>query len=566
MRYYFQLLRKFFALKAYSKKLMFYLFITSALATGSKLLVPYTASLVVEAATDGEFKLAIFNTTVFLASALLYTAFRHLSFNAYAKNALYIHDELQRKILNKVVTLDQDFTKNISHAEIINTAFEDVTRNQRIPDYLFDFLISAGTIVIDAIILIFVDVLIGGITLVLTLICMIIFIYHMKKRDAYTLVQRSYQDEISGLYSQLIDGHKEVHSFNLKEDLAKVLEKSKINWKKFYGKKRLHSDLAESLVPFILGLGRIVAYLIAIPLIVSGQYTVAMLVLVIGYFENMQECYEDAAEHILELSKSAVAINRMYRLLNYKSPRSLTFGNDNTDDIKGRVQFSHVSFKYDRKTQMRDVSFVIEPHSLTGIVGKSGSGKSTIFRLLLRLYKPTKGNITIDREDIENYSKKIYASNVSIVTQKPFVFDMTIRENLSLVDPDPEHQIAACKIAGIHDVIMRLDKGYDTPLIADASNISGGQKQLLALARTLLSKSEVLLFDEVTSALDADTTKQIVKVLKELKKDHTVLVITHKPEIMRQMDELLVIDNGKLVGRGTHKNLLHNKFYQTLQK
>ena len=135
-----------------------------------------------------------------------------------------------------------------------------------------------------------------------------------------------------------------------------------------------------------------------------------------------------------------------------------------------------------------------------------------------------------------------------------------------MVDTDPEHQIAACKKAGIHDFIMHLEKGYDTILVSDGANLSAGHKQLLSLARTLLSKSEVLLFDEVTSALDSDTTKQIVQVLKTLKKDHTVLVVTHKPEVMRAMDELIVIDEGRMVGRGTHKNLLHNKYYQLLQK
>ena len=160
----------------------------------------------------------------------------------------------------------------------------------------------------------------------------------------------------------------------------------------------------------------------------------------------------------------------------------------------------------------------------------------------------------------------MYASNVSIVTQKPFVFDMSIRENLNMVDSNHEHQIEACKMVGIHDVIMKLSKGYDTILVSDATNLSAGQKQLLALARTLLSKAEILLFDEVTSTLDASTTKQVIGILKKLKKDHTVLVITHKPEVMRQMDELLVIDNGHLVGRGTHKNLLNNKYYKLLQK
>ena len=183
MKYYYLLFKKFFSLRATDKKLLFYLFATSALSTGSKLLIPFTASLVVEAATEGNFTLACINVGIFLASALLYSFLKHLNFTAYAKNALYIHDNLQQKILNKAVTFDQDFAKNISHAEIINTAFEDVTRNQRIPDYLFDFVTSALTIVADAIIIVFVDPLIGAITLVLTGICMALFVYHMKKRD-----------------------------------------------------------------------------------------------------------------------------------------------------------------------------------------------------------------------------------------------------------------------------------------------------------------------------------------------------------------------------------------------
>ncbi|MBO7699369.1 ABC transporter ATP-binding protein, partial [Candidatus Saccharibacteria bacterium] len=187
-------------------------------------------------------------------------------------------------------------------------------------------------------------------------------------------------------------------------------------------------------------------------------------------------------------------------------------------------------------------------------------------RLLLRLYKPTRGKITIDGKNIKDYNKEVYATNVSIVTQKPFVFDLSIRENLNMVDRNIERQIDACKKAGIHDFIMSLEKGYDTVLVQDGANLSAGHKQLLSLARTLLSKSEVLLFDEVTSTLDSDTTKQVISVLKLLKKDHTVLVVTHKPEVMRAMDELIVLDEGRMVGRGTHQNLLHNKFYQLLQK
>ena len=144
---------------------------------------------------------------------------------------------------------------------------------------------------------------------------------------------------------------------------------------------------------------------------------------------------------------------------------------------------------------------------------------------------------------------------------------MSIRENLNLVDSNKERQIEACKKVGIHDFIMSLPNGYNTVLKEDANNISGGQKQLISLARTLLSKSEILLFDEVTASLDPNTTRHIIKVLKDLKKDHTVIIITHKPKLMKIADNIIVIDRGKVVGFGSHKELIKsNKYYQILQK
>lgn len=566
MKYYYILFKKFFSFHVIDKRLLAMLLITAILRTVLMLCIPLAATMVIDAATEQNYQKALLCVGGFLIISILYVIFHHLNYVAYAKNSVYIHDALQRKILDKVVTLDQDYTKKISHAEIVNTGFEDVTKCQRIPDYLFDTIIAVASIIIDAVILVFVDPLIGAITLGLTLLSMIIFVSHMKKRDYYATIRRTHQDEISNLYNQIIDGHKEVHAFNLKESLKRILDREKSHWEKLYRKQRLHNDIGDSLTPFLQGVGRIITYLIAAYLILKGEYNVATLILVVGYYENMHESYDQVTEIIEELSKSIVAVNRVHRLLTYKPPRQLGFGSNNQDDIKGEVTFKNVSFTYGRKPLMSNVSFCLHPRSLTGFVGKSGSGKSTIFRLLLRLYKPTHGSITIDGKNISTYTKKVYATNVGIVTQKPFVFDMTIRQNLSLVDPDLEHQIAACKKAGVHDAIMRLDKGYDTPLVSDGGNLSTGHKQLLALARTLLSKSEILLFDEVTSALDADTTEQVISVLKKLKQDHTVLVITHKPEVMRQMDELIVIDHGKMVGRGTHKNLLHNKYYQILQK
>lgn len=366
---------------------------------------------------------------------------------------------------------------------------------------------------------------------------------------------------------QIIDGNKEIKSFNMEDDISGYLENYKKQWRKNYFKKRKYNDNVYVFVPAILGFGKILIYLISIYLILDGKYNVATLVLIIGYYENVQTEFSKFFNKLNDISGNTTRVDRIYKILNYKTKNMLDFGKNDNDMINGKIEFKNVSFTYEKQEIMKNVSFEVQPKSFIAIVGKSGSGKSTIFRLLLRLYKANQGEILLDNENIYEYSKDVYSSNVAIVTQKPFIFDMSIRENLSLVDSNHEHQIEACKRAGIHDYIMSLKDGYNTKMIGDAENISSGQKQLIALARTLLSKSEVLLFDEVTSTLDINTSKKIMKILKDLKKDHTILMITHKPQLMKLADEIIVIDHGRLVGNGKHKELLkNNKYYQVLQK
>ena len=214
---------------------------------------------------------------------------------------------------------------------------------------------------------------------------------------------------------------------------------------------------------------------------------------------------------------------------------------------------------------LKNVSFVVKPNELTAIVGKTGSGKTTIFNLLLRMYRVGKGQILIDKLDIYDYSKDVFNSNISIVNQKTFIFNMSIRANLSLIDSNKKRQIDACKRVGIHDFIMSLPDGYSTILKDDATNMSGGQKQLLSLARALLTSSEIILLDEVTSSLDPRTTDKIIKLLDDLKTDHTIIIITHNKDLMRKADKLIVLNNGKVECIGKNDDLIKtNNFYKQL--
>ena len=564
---YFLIVKKYFSLGANSKKCLFHLFFSSFLRSASFLLIPFMAAKIVEYATAGDYKMAGMSAIIFLGCSLFYVLCHHYNYVAFEKHCIFTHNKLQQLIMDKVTTYDENFSKNISVPYIINTSFNDVGKIMQIPDEAFDTIAELITIIIALFILLRVNIYIGIITLALNLISLYVLNRNMFKKNYYLAGQRKHQDSISGLMGQVVDGNKEIKSFNMKEDVNTYLEDYKKQWRKVYFKKRRYNDNIYVLVPTILGFGKILIYLVLIYLILHGKYEVSALVLVIGYYENIESKFKKAYDCLDSISANSTRVDRIYNVLNYKTKDMLDFGNNDTDDILGEVEFKKVSFTYEKQEVMKDVSFKIKPKSFTAIVGKSGSGKSTIFRLLLRLYKANKGEILLDNENIYNYSKEVYSSNVAIVTQKPFIFDMSIRENLSLVDSNKENQIEACKRAGVHDFIMSLPEGYNTKLVSDAENISNGQKQLIALARTLLSKSEVLLFDEVTSSLDMNTSKQVINILKDLKKDHTILMITHKPQLMKMADEIIVIDHGRLVGKGTHKELIeNNKYYQVLQK
>ena len=563
---FYKVVRRFFSLGATDKVLLFHLFFSSTMRTLSVLILPYVASRIVDFATEQDWQRAFLEVGIFALSAIVCVAMDYYNHWAYARNAGYIHRALQQKILEKVVTLPTNFNEDIPSAAIINVAFKNVDKCRTFPDNLFDCAVNIVGIIAAAVILIFVEPTIGIISAISIALCSLLYLYHMRRRDFFNAIQAEREDDVADLYSQTIDGRREIHSFNMREDLSEYSERAISLWKKANLKKRFHQDLADTIVPFINGITRIMVYLISADAILNGNASIATLVLIIGYYDDIMNNYGKVTDKITELSKSIISINRMHRFLNYKTPNMQKFGEDSTDDIRGKVEFKNVSFSYSRKISMKDLNFVIKPHTFTAIVGKSGSGKSTIFRLLLRLYKPKRGKIFIDNKNIEDYTKDVYATNVSIVTQKPFIFDATIRENLNLVDDNVENQIKACKTVGIHNDIMRLPKGYNTPLINDGGNLSAGQRQLLSLARTLLSKSEILLFDEVTSSLNDEASAEVVKVLQKLKKDHTVIMITHKPELMRLADDILVIDKGRIVARGDHKKLMEkSSIYKSLQ-
>jgi len=226
---------------------------------------------------------------------------------------------------------------------------------------------------------------------------------------------------------------------------------------------------------------------------------------------------------------------------------------------EGEVKFSHVSFGYEsERTVLKDISFTIAPGTTTAIVGPSGAGKSTLSRLLYRFYDVGKGGLCIDDQNIAEVTQLSLRQAVGIVPQDTVLFNETIRYNIRYGRPDAseEEVYAAAKLASIHDFIVSLPKGYETRVGERGLKLSGGEKQRVAIARTVLKNPPVLVLDEATSALDIGTEREIQAALKEVSKNRTTMVIAHRLSTIVHADEILVIDKGSIIERGSHNELL----------
>lgn len=561
---YYRFIKDYFKLAQFNKKYFFMMLITAFLYKGANLLIPLGASLIIKYITLEDYSMAYCSLGFLVVVYFFRVLFFFLNHKYYGKNNHYCYVHLQQKIFDKVSMMDDTFTKHINKGKLLNSVNGDVMNIGDMCDRISELIMSIFELLVLIIIMINCNVLISILFIIFTIIYIFIRNYTDRKVDIYYRKQKSNVDKYRVLFSQITKGSSEVKSFGIIEPLENKLKKINKEWSRAYNTKRRYAVVRDNDVNFFTYGFKILIYFLCLILLVKGEITVDIVVLIVGYFDSLFVSLRKLITTTSTIREVNVAVNRVQSIFDYK-PHSISNGDYFNDVIEGIVKFNHVYFSYNNKTTLKDVTLTAVPHKITTIVGHTGSGKTTIFNLLLRFYKPDSGSITIDDKDIYSYAKEVYKSNVSIVNQRPFVFNMSIKANFDLVDNSRERQIEMCKRVGIHDFIMGLPKGYDTVLREDAKNISGGQKQLISIARTLLTDSEVLLFDEVTSSLDPDTALKVEDVLQDLKKDHTVIIITHKKELMKKSDYLIVLNEGRIVGMGNHKDLVKtNKYYQDL--
>jgi len=272
-----------------------------------------------------------------------------------------------------------------------------------------------------------------------------------------------------------------------------------------------------------------------------------------------------------EFQQVGISVQRLGDILNTQPEPSYNPGRTTLPQVAGQVSFEEVTFRYrsDGPEVLRKVSFTVAPGQVIGIVGRSGSGKSTIAKLIQRLYVPERGRILVDGVDLAQVDPAWLRRQVGVVLQENFLFNRSVRDNIALTDPGlaMEQVIQAARLAGAHEFILELTDGYDTMIGEHGCSLSGGQRQRIAIARALVANPRILIFDEATSSLDYESEAVIQRNMAQICKGRTVFIVAHRLSTVRPAHRIYVVERGEIVEQGSHEELLRmNGFYTRLHK
>jgi ABC-type multidrug transport system fused ATPase/permease subunit len=305
-------------------------------------------------------------------------------------------------------------------------------------------------------------------------------------------------------------------------------------------------------------------------LILAEVMTVGALTVYLSYLSKFFKPVKDLATTTNAIAQAAVGVDRVRAILDTDTVIPEKSDAIEAPPVRGEIEFEHVGFAYDVKDPvLQDVCFTIKPGQLVGIVGPTGSGKSTVFSMIPRFYDPVRGTVKIDGRDVRDYKLASLRQQVGYVLQETVLFHGTIAENIAFGRPSATRQeiMEAAELANAHEFISKMAQGYDTMVGERGSTLSGGQRQRIGIARVMVRNNPILLLDEPTAALDSESEKLVIEALERLMKGRTVITIAHRLTTIRDADQIIVIAGGVVAESGTHDELMaKNAIYAQLHR
>lgn len=405
------------------------------------------------------------------------------------------------------------------------------------------------------------------------LVCAILLTYfHLIKSSKVkrkNREKRKADEKVTSLTSELIRGIRDIKMLNAKASFFKKLDSSIDELNDKYLEARNIDINYNLLIETLISIANFLLIAIFVYLIKLDMLSVPMAVALYSYRDRLLTNFMERISQLLEeITRFNLSFERVSAILGNDKYSKEKFGTKEIKKVKGNFEFKNVTFSYTDGLKVLDnISFKVDANTTIGFVGESGSGKTTIFNLICKLYNADSGEILIDNHNINDLTEKSIRGNITIIGQNPYVFNMSIIDNMKLVKDNVSLKEIkeACKLACLDEFIESLPEKYNTVIGEGGVTLSGGQKQRLAIARALIQKTEIILFDEATSALDNETQRKIQEAIDNLKSEYTIMIIAHRFSTILNCDKIFFIKDGKVVDSGTHDKLLKScKDYKKL--
>ena len=560
-----KLISKFGKYVVPEKKALFLCMILSVAATALSLVPPYITKIMVDDVIPGKDSSTLLKV---LAALLAVYVLQYImnGFRAYnlrlAGNRITLN--LKKDIYEKAQYLPLSFYDKISTGSVINRVNSDANVIQA-----FIMKITQEAVV-QAFTLVGLVVIMFGMSWRLALFSLIpvpivVFVGRLFGKIIGPKYMRLWRRSasISTVLANSIPGVRVIKAFTNEEDTIKKFERYCDEWYKEDKKVAVPAATFPSIITFLVTCGSLVVWFLGGNMVIGGSEEISLGLLVsfvtyasmfytpINFFANMSDTYQNtlaSAEKILDIVDAEPEHN---------------FGEGHTlDRMKGRIEFKNVNFAFDRsKKVLSNINLTIEPGDIVGIVGTTGSGKSTLINLLMRYYDDYDGEILIDGENIKDVDMKYYRDSIGYVQQEPLMFRDTIFNNIAFGSGKVhvEQVIHAAEVANAHGFISKLPDAYDTMLGERGVGLSGGERQRVSIARAVLKNPSILIFDEATAAVDSETEHLIQGAIERLISGRTTLMIAHRLSTLRKANKIVVVDKGEIIECGTPEELLKKK-------
>lgn len=475
-----------------------------------------------------------------------------------------ITNDLRDRVFEKIHLLPLKYIDSTPHGDIIGRVINDIDLIAAGLLQSFTSLFTGvATIVGTIIIMCLINLSIAIVVIVLTPLSLLVASLIVKRTHIYFKEQLELRGEMNGYIEEMIGNQRIIKAFNYEqmneERFKEVNQRMHVSGVKsqFYGALiNPTTRIVNSLVYGAVGVFGAISVL-------NGSFTVGLLSSFLTYANQYTKPFNEISSVMTEMQTALAASQRVFNLLDEPVEKPVS-NPQNVEIMEGNVSLKNVYFSYDPKVSLiENLSLEALPGQTIAIVGKTGCGKTTLINLLMRFYDQNSGSIMVDNVNTLDMERDYLRRMYGMVLQESWIFKGTIKENIAYgkSDATDEQIIAAAKKARVHKFIMKQPEGYDTMIDEDGGNISKGQKQLICIARIMLTKPPMLILDEATSSIDTRTELQIQEAFETMMKGRTTFIVAHRLSTIKNADMILVMDKGHILEQGTHQELLEKQGY-----